>query len=107
MAKHTEKKSKINQEIKDRKIKSKEKNEKEKQKIIKEVTKITKKEKFIESLNSVLVNFLSVSSTCFILSAMALGLWKVKQGDFESVLAGLICCVFIVVGTWFNEKIIH
>ena len=103
--KSSQKKSKNNKEIKVRKIRGKEKDVAAKQVKEKKIIKATKKEKFVKNLNFVSINFLAVVSSVFIISSMALGLYKISQGRLEDVLAALICGVFVIVGTWFNERI--
>jgi len=91
---------------KEKRIKNKKKDEKERIQLKKDEEKKLKQSKTIEYLNSISTNFLSAFSSLFVITAMTVGIFKLVKGNsFESVLAGIVCAVFIIVGTWFNERI--
>lgn len=92
--------------MKERKQKGKKKDNKERKEKAKIERKKTNKERLIETANSFFANILSFLSICFIGISMYVGIINIyKAESYESILSGLICAVFIVIGTWFNEKI--
>jgi len=103
---NSRKKSKDLSSAKERKIKGKKKDEKERKQHQKSKEKVVKKKKLIEILNLMSINFLSAFSSLFILASMTIGLFKIIRGNtWESIVAGLVCAIFIIIGTWFNERI--